>query len=232
MSLEPLIMLPGLLCDERLFAAQLAPLRELAQVTVADLTRDDTIAGMARRVLERAPERFALAGLSMGGYVALEIMRQAPGRVSRLALMDTQARPDTAEASAMRRDLTALVGRGGFRGVSSRLMPRLLHAERLQDEDLVETVKAMAEAVGKDGFLRQQEAIIGRIDSRPHLPAIACPTLVLCGREDVLTAPELHLEMAAAIPQATLVVIPRAGHLAPMERPEPVTAQLRLWLRG
>lgn len=229
---EPLVMLPGLLCDQRLFEQQRQALEGWAPVEVADLTRDDSIAGMARRVLGEAPERFALAGLSMGGYVALEIMREAPERVTRLALLDTQARADLPEAGAMRRDLMALAGRGAFKGVSSRLMPRLLHHDRLQDEALVDAVKAMAEAVGKDAFVRQQTAIMGRIDSRPHLPAIACPTLVLCGREDALTPPELHLEMAALIPRATLVVIPGAGHLAPMERPGAVSAHLRLWLES
>lgn len=230
MAGEPLVMLPGLLCDTGLFEAQAEALADVAQVQVADLTRDDTIAGMARRVLDEAPERFALAGLSMGGYVAMEIMRRAPERVTRLALLDTQARADTAEATAARRDLMALVCRGAFRGVSGRLMPRLLHAERLGDEALVAAVREMAERVGQEGFLRQEEAIIGRPDSRKGLAAIACPTLVLCGREDVLTPPELHVEMAQAIPRATLVVLPQCGHLSTMERPGAVSAQLRLWL--
>lgn len=155
-------------------------------------------------------------------------MRQAPGRVTRLALLDTQARADTPEASQRRRDLMALAERGEFLGVAPRLLPLFLHPDHL--ERLGPTVTAMAQAVGKQAFLRQQQAILERPDSRGLLPTIGCPTLVLCGRQDQLTPPALHEEMAAAIPDATLVVLPGCGHLAPLERPEAVTAQLLAWL--
>lgn len=228
---ETVVLLPGLLCDQRLFAPQLPALAAVADPLVPDLSQDQSIAGMAARVLAMAgPERFALAGLSMGGYVALEIMRQAPQRVTRLALLDTQARPDTEEARARRRGLMALGERGEFRGVTSRLMPLLIHADRLGDTALTGVIQAMAEGVGKDGFLRQQRAILDRPDSRPLLPAIACPTLVLAGREDAITPLEAQLELAQPIPQATLVLLPGCGHLATLERPEAVTRQLLLWL--
>jgi pimeloyl-ACP methyl ester carboxylesterase len=229
---EPLVLIPGLLCDERLFAAQRGVL-EAAGVaaSVADVTRDESVTDMAISVLTAAPPgRFALAGLSLGGYVALEVVRQAPDRVSRLALLDTQARADTEEAKARRRGLMELAERGEFRGVTSRLLPLLVHADRLGDAALTGTVQAMAEAVGRDAFLRQQRAIMGRPDSRPSLAEVAVPTLVLAGREDAITPPELQHEMAAAVPRATLVLLPRCGHLSTLERPDAVTRQLLAWL--
>jgi pimeloyl-ACP methyl ester carboxylesterase len=204
----------------------------MADMTVPDLGGHDSIAALAGHVLATAPPRFALAGLSMGGYVALEVLRRAPERVTRLALLDTQARADSATASARRHQLMALAEHGAFRGVTPRLLPLFIHPDRLGDADLVATVQAMAEGTGKEGFLRQQTAILGRPDSRPSLPAIACPTLVLAGRDDAVTPPKLQLELATLIPNATLVLIPRCGHLAPLERPDAVTRQLRLWLDG
>ncbi len=226
----PLILLPGLLCDRALWEPQIAALSGLADMAVGDLTHDDSMAGMARSVLEMAPERFALAGFSMGGYVALEIMRQAPERVTRLALLDTSARPDTPEQTASRRALMNMCDAGEFKGVTPRLLPRWIHPSRLEDKALTETVMTMTGRVGRDAFLRQQTAIIGRPDSRPGLSRIQCPALVLCGREDEVTPVELHREMAADIPNARLVVVPECGHLSPLERPEQVNAALRRWL--
>jgi pimeloyl-ACP methyl ester carboxylesterase len=233
MAPEPLVLLPGLLCDRRLFAPQLPALEAAGRrrVLVPDLTREDTVQGLAARVLAEAPPGpFALCGLSMGGYVALEVVRQAPGRVARLALLDTRARVDAPEAAARRGGLMELAEKGEFRGVTPRLLPLLVHRDRLADGPLVGVVQAMAAAVGRDAFLRQQRAIMGRPDFLPLLPAIRAPTLVLCGREDALTPLELHLEMAAAIPDATLVAVPNCGHLAPLERPGAVAAQLLAWL--
>jgi pimeloyl-ACP methyl ester carboxylesterase len=229
-SRTPLILLPGLLCDRALWEPQIAALADVAEMAVGDLTHDDSVAGMARSVLQAAPERFALAGFSMGGYVSLEIMRQAPERVLRLALLDTSARPDTPEQTAARRALMSLCEVGEFKGVTPRLLPRWVHPSRLGDKALAETVMAMTGRVGRDAFLRQQTAIIGRPDSRPGLSRIQCPTLVLCGREDEVTPVELHREMAADIPNAHLVVAPECGHLSPLERPEQVNAALRRWL--
>jgi pimeloyl-ACP methyl ester carboxylesterase len=232
MEAEPLVLLPGLLCDQLLFAPQLPALASLRQVLIPDLTQDDSIEDMARRVLDTAPDRFALAGLSMGGYVALEIMRLAPERVSRLALLDTRARSDTPEETARRRGLLELSAKGEFRGVTPRLLPLLIHPDRLADDALTGVVMAMADAVGREGFFRQQQALIAREDRRDLLGTIAVPTLVLCGREDALTPLAMHLELAAAIREATLVVIPNCGHLAPLERPQAVTRQLLGWLEG
>ena len=227
-----LVLLPGLLLNRRLYAAQLEALAGAADCLVADLTRHDTVAGLAADVLEQAPERFALAGLSMGGSVALEIMRLAPERVLRLALLDTQARPDTPEITARRRPLMALAEAGGLDGVARRLLPVLLHPSRLAEPEPTGTVLQMAREIGQDAFLRQERALIARPDRRPDLGAIACPTLVLAGREDALTPLDRQLELAHGIPDATLVLVPGCGHLAPLERPEAVNRQLLAWLQA
>jgi pimeloyl-ACP methyl ester carboxylesterase len=226
----PLVLLPGLLCDAALWRGPVEELADIAEPCIADLTRDDSMTAMAHRVLGEAPPQFALAGLSMGGYVAQEIMRQAPGRVSRLALLDTSARADTAEQTVRRRGLIELAERGEFRGVTPRLLPVFLHPDRLDDKPLIASVTAMAERVGKDAFLRQQRAIMGRIDGRASLGAIKCPTLVLCGREDQLTPLELHEEIAGLIRGARLAVVEECGHLSTMERPWEVGVFLRQWL--
>lgn len=226
----PLILLPGLLCDATLWRHQVDGLADIADITIADLTGHDSFAALADAVLAMAPPRFALAGLSMGGYLAQEIMRRAPDRILRLALLDSSARADSAVQSRRRRGLIGLAGRGRFKGVTPRLLPLLIHPDRMADEALTGAVMAMADAVGKDAFLRQQQAILTRPDGRGDLARIACPTLVLCGRQDALTPLEAHEEMAAAIPGARLVVIEDCGHLSTLEAPDAVTAAMRDWL--
>lgn len=226
----PLLLLPGLLCDAVLWRHQLTNLADLVAATVADLSAADSMEALARSVLAEAPERFALAGLSMGGYVAFEIMRQAPERVTRLALLDTTARPDTAEQTERRKALIYLTQDGRFNQVMPRLLPMLIPPARRDDRALVETVVGMADRIGADAFVRQQTAIMHRSDSRPSLPAIGCPTLVLGGREDALTPPEVMAEIAAGIPGARHLIIDQCGHLSPLERPEEVTWLLRGWL--
>jgi pimeloyl-ACP methyl ester carboxylesterase len=225
-----LFLLPGLLLDEALWAPQLAALADVADMTVADLTPYDSMAAMAQSVLDKAPQSFALAGLSMGGYAAFELMRQAPERVTRLALLDTSARPDTPEQTRDRRSLINMCEKGEFKGVTPRLLPRWIHPSRINDKALTETVMSMTARVGRDAFIREQTAIMGRPDSRPGLSRIHCPTLVLCGHEDLATPVEVHREMATDIPNARLVVVPECGHLSPLERPEAVNAALRTWL--
>jgi pimeloyl-ACP methyl ester carboxylesterase len=226
----PLVLLPGLLCDVALWAPQVAALSDIADPSVADLSRDDSLAGMARRVLSAAPERFALAGLSMGGYVAQEIMRRSPERVTRLALLDTSARADTPERAAQRRGFIELAHKGQFKGIQPRMLPVYLHPDHLQDKAITDAVLAMAERVGKDAFLRQQQAIMNRPDGRGDLKRIAVPTLVLCGRDDQATPYEHNAEIAGLIPGATLVAIDRCGHLSTMEKPAEVSAAMRRWL--
>jgi len=227
---DPLLLIPGLLCDEALWAHQTEFLSDVADISIADMTRDDSIAAMASRSLAHAPKRFALAGLSMGGYVALEIMRRAPDRVTRLALLDTSARADTPEQTARRRDLIELAEKGRFKGVTPRLLPSLIHPDRQGEQALTDAVMGMAERVGQAAFLRQQNAIMGRPEGRPDLPAIAVPAMVLCGRQDALTPLAVHEEMAAAIPGARMCLVEECGHLSPLERPHAVTALMRDWL--
>jgi pimeloyl-ACP methyl ester carboxylesterase len=187
---------------------------------------------IARRILEAAPPRFALIGLSMGGYIAFELLRQAPDRIARLALLDTSARPDLPEQTANRRTQIKWAEQGRFGEVVELVFPRVVHRDRRDDPRLLEIVKLMADDTGPEAFIRQQTAIIGRVDSRPGLGEIRCPTLVLVGEGDELTPPELAREIAAGIPRAQLVTIAGAGHSSTIERPAEVTRALVDALRG
>jgi pimeloyl-ACP methyl ester carboxylesterase len=209
-----------------MYADQIAQLWPFGPVTVANHTRDETVAAIARRILADAPPQFALVGLSMGGYISLEIMRQAASRVTRLGLLDTSARPDAPEQSEGRRALIALARSGRFAEIADMLYPRLVDKSRLNDAALRQVVRLMAQEVGPDGFARQQTAIIGRPDSRPGLSAIRCPTLVLVGDGDALTPPELASEIAAGIHSARLVKVPGCGHLSTLEQPAAVSKAL------
>jgi pimeloyl-ACP methyl ester carboxylesterase len=223
---QNLLFLPGLLCDERLFRAQIDDLSDIASCTVGDLTIADTMAELAVGVLAHAPPRFTLVGLSMGGYVALEIMRMAPERVEALGLLSTNGRGDSAEASANR--LTAMVqAENNFQIVLDQMMPKLVHPSRMKYHSMVDSIYSMGHRIGKEAYLRQQRAIMGRADSRPHLKRIDCPALVLCGRDDVLTPVDLHEELAAGIADAELVVLEECAHLSAMGQPEAVSAALR-----
>jgi pimeloyl-ACP methyl ester carboxylesterase len=227
---EPLLFIPGLGCTPRLFADQAAAIGSGRDIIFADHSADATIAGIAGRLLANAPPRFALAGLSMGGYVALEVMRLAQARVTRLALLDTTARPDTEEASDRRRRLIALAEGGRFGDIHGLLWDRLVHPDRLRDAELDGVVRGMLVETGPDAFVRQQRAIMGRMDSRPYLRAIATPTLVVVGEADAITPPEHAEEMANAIPAAQLVRVPASGHLSTLERPDEVSLALIEWL--
>jgi pimeloyl-ACP methyl ester carboxylesterase len=226
----PLVLVPGLLCTRALWEAQLTGLADVAHMTVADHTRHDSMMGIAESILAAAPHQFALAGLSMGGYIALEIIRLAPERVIKAAFLDTGSRADTPERSAARRELIAAAERDGARAVQERLMPVLIHKERLTDKPLVDAVLRMGEDTGVEAFRRQQMALMGRPDSRPMLKGIQCPALVLVGREDALTPLELSQEIANGIPKAKLEIVSDCGHLSTMERPEAVNRALRSWL--
>jgi pimeloyl-ACP methyl ester carboxylesterase len=232
MAKPNLLLVPGLLCDRRLWQAQVDGLKHAGECTVADVSQAGTIAGMASAAIAKMPPGpFALAGLSMGGYVALEIQRQAPSRVVGLALLDTNARPDSEQATDDRRRMMKMA-QADFERVVNALLPRLLLPANMRNATIVSTVKAMAASTGKDAYCRQQEAIIGRIDSRPHLAKITCPTLILCGKEDALTPVALHQEMANAIAGSRLVIAAQCGHLSPLEQPQLVTMNLVHWLSG
>ncbi|SMQ75677.1 Pimeloyl-ACP methyl ester carboxylesterase [Devosia lucknowensis] len=226
---KPIVFLPGLICDARLWRDVIDGLADTVAPMVADLRLDDTIAAMASRTLAAAPQRFALAGLSMGGYVALEIMRQAPERVTHLALLDTSARADTEERRETRRKGIDMIEQGKFIGVSRGLLGQLVAPHHL-GTPLADEVQAMSERVGGEVYVRQQKAIMGRVDSLPHLAAIDVPTMVGVGALDKMTPPELAQEMAAHIPGAELVTFPDAAHLPTMENPGPVVQAMRHWL--
>lgn len=228
---EPLVLIPGLNCTPALYAPQWPVLAPGRQILVADNTADDTMAAMVERLLAAAPERFALCGLSMGGYVAFEVMRRAPERVTRLALLDTTAKPPTPQTNAPREQMIALAEKGAFDNVVTLLWQKLVALDRLVDETLRLEVRAMAEAVGPSGFIRQQRAIMGRSDARPVLGTISVPSLVLVGAEDAITPPDEAREIAGGIgAKARYLEIPGCGHLSTLEAPQVVTAALLDWL--
>lgn len=227
---EPLVLVPGLLCSPALFAPQVSAFGKHREVMVADHTRSDSMEAIARDILAAAPKRFALAGLSMGGYIAMAIHRMDHTRITRIAMLDTSARPDIPERTADRRRLMEIAKSEGVRKVQGMLLPRLIHPARMSEPGLVETVLKMSEDVGIEGFLRQQEAIIARPDARPGLSAIRCPALVLVGEQDLQTPPDIADEIASGIPGARLVKVPDCGHLSTLERPEAVNHAIAEWL--
>ena len=226
-----LVLIPGLLCTADLWRDQIEALDDVADITVADHTRDDTMSAIARRLLSDAPERFALAGLSMGGYIALEVMRQAPERVTHLAIMDSRAVADSPEDRQRRLDFIKLVEKGSaFKGVTRSLLPILIHESRLKDEELIARIFKMAEDIGKEAFLRQERALLDRDVLTDMLRTISCPTLILAGADDKLIPPKLQRAMAVEIPTAQYVEIPNCGHLPTMEEPELTSKHMRHWL--
>lgn len=227
----PILFIPGLLNTEDLYRAQVKALHDLGNISVTNEHRNfDSMSAIAAAILTHAPTRFALAGLSMGGYIAFEMLRQAPERIVRLALLDTSARPDTPDKVRQRQDTIVTAREHGLGRVGEAMRPNLLHSSHANDPAIVTRLARMAAKVGVDGFARQQTAIMNRVDSRPLLPRIACPTLVLCGREDALTPPEVAGEMAGNIPDSRLVIVEECGHLSAIEQPEQVTEALRAWL--
>jgi pimeloyl-ACP methyl ester carboxylesterase len=226
----PVVLVPGLLCSPRLYGGQLPTLWQFGPVIIADHRRDDTVAAIARRTLAAAPPRFALVGLSMGGVVAFEILRQAAERVALLALLDTTARPDTPEHGERRLAQIALAQKGRFAEVPDLLFPFFLHPAHHGDEALRQVVRLMAQETGPEAFVRQQMAIMNRPDSRPSLATVRCPTLVLVGDQDEITPPVQSTEIANDVADARLVIVPECGHLSTLDRPQHVTHALIEWL--
>ena len=233
MPAETLVLIPGLLNDAELWAKQIPMLDDLVdRIVIPDTTAQEDIRAIAAQVLADTEGELAVAGLSMGGYVALEILRQAPERVERLALLDTSARQDSEDQRRRRTGLIELADKGKFKGVTPRLLPMLLHKSRLEDESVTRPIFDMAARIGKDGFIRQQKAILSRDDSRDLLPGVTVPTLIMCGRDDQLTPPALSEEMAAAIPHAVLRIVETCGHLPALEKPELCGEALRGWMEA
>jgi len=226
----PIVLIPGLIASPRFYEPVLAALWRYGPVMVANHTQDDSMAAIAKRILAAAPPHFALAGHSMGGYLAFEIMRQAGERVGKLALLDTTARLDTPEQSERRRTQIAIAEKGRFDTIPGLQYPLLVHPSRLSDAALRNTMQQMADDNGPQAFIRQQTAIMNRIDSRESLAAIHCPTLVVVGDSDAITPPDRAAEIAAGIRGSTLVTIPECGHMCVLEQPEAVTEALVEWL--
>ncbi|TCM19870.1 pimeloyl-ACP methyl ester carboxylesterase [Novosphingobium sp. PhB165] len=225
---EALVLVPGLSCDRHVWHAQISGLSDIADILIGDTLKDDSIALMASRVLDAAPERFAIAGFSMGGYVAMEIWRRAPDRVTRLALVDTNARADTEEQAALRRAAIHTAQARGFEHVLRGSLRQLVAPNC--PEELFEEVVQMALRVGFGTYMDQQAAIIDRADSLETLGTVTVPAMVMVGAADALTPPRLAEEMVQALPGAVYEVIAGAGHMAPMEQPEAVNAAFRRWL--
>ena len=226
----PLILGPGLMNTPRLWEHQTKHLADIADIRIVDTRQDTSLVDMARRMLDSAPPKFAYAGLSMGGYMAFEMMRTAPERVTKLALLDTAAYADTPERSAIRRDMIALAEQGDFETVKHNTMPIFLSPQRLQDRETLAIAHAMCDEIGPQVFVQQMTAIMHRRDSRESLRDIRVPTLVICGRQDQGTPLAASEEIAAGIPNARLAVIEDCGHLSTIEQPQAVTALLRDWL--
>ncbi|WP_456844482.1 alpha/beta fold hydrolase [Cellulomonas sp. P5_C6] len=220
------VLVPGLACSARLFDSLVPALWAHGAVTVADTRRDDSIAGMAQRLLDSAPDHFALVGASMGGYVALEVVRRAPERVVALGLVSTSARPDSAEETAGRRKQAAATRTGRYRAVVDAAFPVLVDPAHRDDSELLAVWRRLADEVGPDAFVRQLQACVDRVDSRPLLPTLTCPTTVVHGLGDQLMPVETARETAAAIPGANLVLVERAGHMVLQEKPGDVAAAL------
>lgn len=233
MPAETLVLIPGLLNDAELWAKQVPMLDDLVdRIVIPDTTAHENIRDIAAQVLAETEGALAVAGLSMGGYVALEILRQAPQRIERLALLDTSARQDSDDQRRRRTGLIELADKGKFKGVTPRLLPMLVHKSRLEDESVTRPIFDMAARIGKDGFIRQQKAILSRDDSRDLLASVSVPVLVMCGRDDQLTPVALSEEMAAAIPHADLRIVDDCGHLPALEKPELCGEALRDWLQA
>jgi pimeloyl-ACP methyl ester carboxylesterase len=231
-ELVPILLVPGLGGSPRIYAPVAPALWRFGSVTVANHIRDDNMGAIARRILAEAPPRFALAGHSMGGYIAFEIIRQAPDRVARLALINTQARPDTPEATARRNEMIDRARAGQYHGVLDDLFPGFVHPSRRQDAALHRVVHDMGDDIGAEAFARQLTAVIGRTDSRPTLASMGCPTLVLTGDQDNTIPNVLSTEMAEGIRGAKLTIIPNCGHLPQLEQPQATADALIDWMRS
>jgi pimeloyl-ACP methyl ester carboxylesterase len=235
--MEPLVLLPGLLCDEEVWQGQIDALRDVAECTCMDWGHLDSILGMAERVLRLAPDRFSLAGHSMGGRVAFQVVHLAPQRVSRLALFNTGADPKPAgavgeEEERKRRALLEIAKERGMRAMALEWLPPMMKPGRMADAALVESIVSMIARKTPKIYEMQMLALLGRPDARPVLPRIACPTLLLTGREDGWSPPARHEQMAAAIPNSRVAIVPDSAHMAPMEQPAAVAAAMREWLQS
>ncbi len=229
--MKSVILLPGLACDEELWAHQAAALGALAPVQVTDVhTREPTLPAMAARLLAEHAGELVLVGASMGGMLALHAHRLAPDRVRGIALLGSTARPDTPELVRLRTEACGLFAAGRMDEVLRANVLFAFHPTQARQPALVERYLAMIRRAGADQLIAQNRAVMARVDSRPHLPQVRCPVLVACGEADQLTPPAVSQEMAAALPDAQLEIVPGAGHMLTMEQPERVSALLLQWV--
>jgi len=234
---KSLLLVPGLLCDDAIWASQAAALADIAAVRVANNGETDSLGALAESIIAHAPPRFALAGHSMGGRIALEVARRVPERLIGLALLDTGyealAPGEAGEREAEgRHALLALARREGMRAMARTWLQGMVYPPRLTDEELVEPILDMFERRTPDLFAMQIKALLARPDATSVLSTLQCPTLVLCGREDAWATPSRHDAMAKMIRHSTLQIIPDCGHMAPLERPQAVNQALRRWLES
>jgi pimeloyl-ACP methyl ester carboxylesterase len=227
MTKKTLMLLPGLLCDAATYAPQVAAFAGECDVRVPDFFGLDSIASMAKRVLETAPGDFVMAGFSMGGRVALEVMRIAPERVQALAIFDTGVHPLAPGEEVKRQAVIDLAYAEGMQALAARWLPPMLLPAHLGDEALVADLTAMVCRATPEIHEKQIRALVGRPDAEPVLRTIACPTIVLCGRQDVWSTPEQHAPIAAAIPGAKLIIAENCGHFLPREAPDVLNSALR-----
>lgn len=231
----PLILVPGLLCDWEVWAAQRAALQGIADIQIAEHSQSDSLGALAESIIARAPPQFAIAGHSMGGRIALEVMRRVPARVRGMALLDTGYEPLAAgqageHEAAGRHALLAVARTAGMRAMIRQWVQGMVHPARLQDEDLIHGIVEMMARHTPDLYAAQIHALLNRPDAQTVLQSIRVPSLALCGREDLSAPPSRHSAIAAMIPGCQLSIIPDCGHMAPLERPEAVSAALRGWL--
>jgi pimeloyl-ACP methyl ester carboxylesterase len=226
-----LVLLPGLLCDKALWSYQEEVLAKKCPIMIPDLSQQDSIQVLAENLLQKLPEKFFLCGFSMGGYVAFEILRLAKNRVIQLALINTTHRLDSPEMRKRRLDFIALAEKGRFRGVTPQLLPMLLDEHNVHNHIIRETIFDMAKRIGREGFINQEKAILGRIDHTSLLGEIDMPTLIIGGQKDLITPPEHQTEMHRLIKGSSLHLLENVGHISPLEAPKKVSDLLDHWLR-
>jgi pimeloyl-ACP methyl ester carboxylesterase len=230
----PLLLLPGLMNDARVWEPVRQALSAGRHVVVAQTHTANTLSALADAALSAMPPGpFAVAGFSLGGYVALEVCRQARDRIAGIALLSTGARADTEESKQNRQRMVAAIGSGSasFAQVAGAFTSRVLHPSHAQDPRLLALLSDMARTVGSEGFARQQTAAMNRPDGRDVLQTLHCPALVLCGQEDQITPPGLSEEMAGLLPgDVELVVVPQSGHMVTLEQAVPVAEAFRRWI--
>ena len=229
---HPIVLVPGLNCTAECYAGQVPALWQFGSVLIPDHKRGSSMAEIAAAILADAPPTFALGGFSMGGYIVFEMLRQAPERITRLALIDTMARPDAPEQAQNRHDSIRLAEAGKLLQLSATNFPNAVHPDNINNAAIRDISLRMAEQNGADVYVRQQRAILSRPDSRPDLARITVPTTVIVGEADIITPVDAAHEMADAIPNASLVTIAGAGHMSPTEQPAAVAAALVGWLKN